>query len=260
VALVTLTSDWKNDDFYVGAIKGVLYSSIPRVNVVDITHKIDSYKFTQAAFIIRNSFLHFPEGTIHIVSINSEITETYAPVCIKIRGQYFIGTASGIFSLIFSEKPERIVRIHEREGWYNSSFPDLTLYAKAAAHIATGGDISDLGNDYVDEARHIQLMPVYDEYEISGSIIYIDSYSNIFTNITRRRFEQVCRNRRYTISFKSESYKIQKLSNTYNEVEVADMLALFNSLDLLEIAMRNARLSELVGLRINDPVIIKFRS
>jgi len=259
MSIITLTTDWHNDDFYTGAIKGLLYSKCPGVNVIDITHKIESYKYTQAAFVLRNAFSFYPEGTIHIVGINSDPTEAYPPICLKIKGQYFLGTATGIFSLMFTEKPDKIVKIEENESIKLSPFPELTMFAEAASFLINGGLMEQLGPELPNQYRHAQFLPAKDENDITGSVIYIDSYQNIITNISEELFEQVRRKRPFVITVKSETYSVNSLSKSYSEVDVGEMLALFNSLGLLEIAMRNARMAELIDIKINSPVTIKFK-
>lgn len=259
MSIITLTTDWHNDDFYTGAIKGLLYSKCPGVNVIDITHKIESYKYTQAAFVLRNAFSFYPNGTIHIVGINSDPTEAHPPICLRIKGQYFIGTASGIFSLMFSETPDKIIKIEENEAIKLSSFPELTMFAEAASFLINGGSMDDLGPELQNKSTHVQFMPAIDEDDITGNVIYIDSYQNIITNISQSLFQQVGKNRNYIITVKSDSYSVNNLSKNYSEVEVGEMLALFNSLDLLEIAMRNGRIAELIDIKINSPVTIKFK-
>lgn len=256
--LITLISDWQNDDFYTAAVKGLLYSKCSDIKVIDISHKIDTFKYTQAAFVLRNAFLHFPEGTIHIVAINSDPDEKHPPICLKIKGHYFLGSASGIFSLMFSEQPEKVVKIEEQGDIKLSTFPELTLYAQAAIALLNGKSIEDLGSELPDKNRHVQFMPAIDEDLLTGSMIYFDSYQNAFTNITRELFEEVRRNRKFVIAFKSESYSISKISKSYNDVESGEILAIFNSLDLLEIAQRNGKLAELFGIRLNSPITIKF--
>lgn len=259
MSIITLTTDWHNDDFYTGAMKGLLYSKCPQVNIVDITHKIDSFKYTQAAFVLRNAFTFYPKGTIHIVGINSDPTDKHPPICLKIQDHIFIGTASGIFSLMFDEKPEIIVKIEERGEIKRSSFPELTIFAEAASFILNGGKIEDLGPVLPDQYRHIQLMPAFDENDITGSVIYIDSYQNIITNISKKLFDRIRNNRNFVIMVKSSTFSINTISDTYSDVDPGDLLAIFNSLGLLEIAQRNGRFAEHNDININSPVIIKFK-
>ncbi len=50
-----------------------------------------------------------------------------------------------------------------------------------------------------------------------------------------------------------------KISKNYNVVEVGEMGAIFNSLDLLEISQRNGKLAELLDIKLNSPVTVKFK-
>ncbi len=259
MTIVTLTTDWANDDFYIGAVKGLIYSKCEAVSVVDITHKIESYKYTQAAFVLRNAYNYFPDGTIHILAINSDVSEEQPPICLKIKNQYFIGAGTGIFSLMFNEHPDLMIRLEESDLLKKSSFPELSLFAEAAAFIVNGGDVEKLGSPMEKNYRHVQFMPAIDDNMITGNVIYIDSYQNIITNISQELFEQISQNRKYTISVKSDSYKVQKTNTSYSEVEVGELLALFNSLGLLEMAIRNGKLAELLDVKLNSPVTIKFR-
>ena len=69
--IVTLTTDWGYGDYYMGVVKGRLYSTIADVQVVDITHNIRKYDNLSAAFVVKNACFEFPEGTIHIIDVNS---------------------------------------------------------------------------------------------------------------------------------------------------------------------------------------------
>ncbi|HAM97690.1 MAG TPA: hypothetical protein DCQ26_03695 [Marinilabiliales bacterium] len=259
MTFITLTTDWGNDDFYIGAVKGLLYSKCQGVQVVDITHKIENYKYTQAAFVLKNTFAHFPKGTIHLIGINSDLNNQQPPICILAQGHYFIGAANGIFNTLFSSNPEKVIVLNETPTLKNSSFPELTLFAEAAAHIINGGQLSEIGTELKGKYRLVEYMPAYEDDSITGSVIYIDSYQNIITNISKELFHQIGKNRKFTITVKKETYSVQRLSHNYSEVESGDLLALFNSLDLLEMAIRNGKMAELIDVKLNSPVTVKFR-
>ena len=69
--IVTFTSDFGLNDYYVALIKGSMLSENPSLNIIDISHNINNYDIVQAAFILKNAFESFPKGTIHILSVNS---------------------------------------------------------------------------------------------------------------------------------------------------------------------------------------------
>jgi S-adenosylmethionine hydrolase len=48
------------------------------------------------------------------------------------------------------------------------------------------------------------------------------------------------------------------ISNDYEDVEVGEMLALFNQDDFLEISLNKGSASQLLGLKHMDPIRIEF--
>lgn len=255
---ITLISDWQNDDFYTAAIKGRLYSHSANIQVVDITHKIHPFRYEQTAFLLRNVFEHFPEGTIHIVAVNSTPQSTKKPICLKVKGHYFLGTGIDIFSLIFTEKPDVIVEIKEQDDLKYSTFTELTMFAKSASILASGGNVFDLGDEVNYEQSHLNFLPAYDDNIIYGKVIYIDSYKNLFTNINKTIFEQIAKNRNPIIDVKRDEYRISKISNNYNDVQAGDFVALFNSINLLEIAQCNGQIAKILNIKLGYPVNVKF--
>ena len=71
MAIITLTTDFGLKDHYVSAIKGAILSQLPAVTIVDISHKIEKYNLLDASYILKESYPNFPQGTIHIIGINT---------------------------------------------------------------------------------------------------------------------------------------------------------------------------------------------
>ena len=255
--IITLTTDWRNDDFYVGAMKGRIYTRCPEAKVIDITHKIEGYKSAHAAFILRGTYPYFPEGTIHLLCTNGEITPARLPVCICHRGHRFIGADASAFRVLFDVQPEKVIAL-DPSRFRISTFPELSVFAEAACMLANGVLPDDLGTDITDDYSILELSPSCTSDSISGNVIYIDSYKNIITDISRELFESVCGGRRFEIVVKNDIYKIMHISRTYSEVRTGELLAIFNSLGLLEIAMRDAYLATLANIECNNSVLIKF--
>lgn len=258
MSLITLITDWHNDDYYVGALKGMLYGKCPDLRIIDITHKIDSFKFTQAAFVIRNIYKIYPQGTVHLIGINSESSPEKPPLCVKVFGQYFIGGADNLFGMMFEETPEMVIHLQENDFMHNSTFPELTMYGQAAAFIVNGGDPKELGNNVTNSFRFTPLMPVFDEFSMTGIIIYIDSYKNVITNIDKNLFELIRKNRKFVITIKSANYQIHTISQHYNEVGRGEIVAVFNSIGFLELAIRESSLATLLDVQLSSQVHIRF--
>jgi S-adenosyl-L-methionine hydrolase (adenosine-forming) len=258
MSIITLTTDWHNNDYYAGAIKGRILSNCDGATVVDISHNIQTFNVAQAAFIIKNTFHHFPEGTVHIIAVNEEKPMNRGHIAVKAGGHYFLSADNGVFGLVLDEGPHQIIELRNKSSQQYFSFPSLYILSDAACHLAKGGMIEDLGIELADYYHQIPLLPVIDELIISGSVIYIDSYQNAITNITEELFQSIGGGRAYEIYVQSNHYKINKINRFYHETSVGELLAVFNSLGLLEIAINNGNAAELLNLNINSTIRVKF--
>jgi len=138
MAIITLTTDFGEKDHFAGAIKGAIFSELPEVKIVDISHSVSPFNIPEAAYIIRNAFNSFPKGTIHIIGIDSELNKENKHIAVKLDGHYFVCANNGIMSMICSEiAPEKIVEINIHDK-IETSFPVLDVFVKVAAHLARG--------------------------------------------------------------------------------------------------------------------------
>ena len=118
--------------------------------------------------------------------------------------------------------------------------------------------MEELGRPKKALMQKISFKPVFDGSMIKGKVIYIDSYENVFTNITEEFFNAHAKGKKYAILFRSASYRITELSKSYKDVVVGEMLALFNSSGYLEISINQGKASSLLGLKIDQPVLIEL--
>lgn len=257
MAIITLTSDWGNSDFYVPAVKGTIYSMLPDVNIVDITHNIEPFDVRSAAFIVKNCYRSFPKGTIHILAIDTEESTDNPHVALKVNDHYFVGTDNSIFSLIIGQDPYEAVIIDIMQDTDFFTFSTRDRFVKVAAMLYNGTQLSDIGKSYQIKER-IEIRPSYDANSIHGLVNYVDAYENLVTNITRTLFEQIRESRNFTIKVCSGIYKINKIHKSYQDVHEADILALFGTHGFLEIALNHGKASSLLGMGRDSAVDIYF--
>ena len=100
MSLITLTTDFGNKDHFVGSLKGALHNEIKNINIIDISHNVSPFNIIEGAYIIQNSYKNFPEGSIHIIGIDSEKTPDQNHIAMILDGHYFICANNGIMSLI----------------------------------------------------------------------------------------------------------------------------------------------------------------
>jgi hypothetical protein len=260
MAIITLTSDWGLKDHYLAAVKGAIYNQKPDAIIVDISHQIPSFDLNQAAFIIRNFYKNFPPGTIHILGINTEASIDTPHTVVFHDGHYFIGSDNGIFSLIFDEIPDTIIELDIIQDSDYFTFSTRDVFVKVACHLAKGKPLSELGRHKETVLSKMSFNPVIDGNLIKGKVIYVDSYENIFTNITESLFKSMTRGKKFIIQFRSASYRINKICRSYNDEVEGEMLALFSTSGHLEIAINRGKASSLLGLKIDQPVLIEILS
>jgi len=255
MSVITLLSDWNNSDFYIGAVKGRILRTNSDIKNVDISHSVSPFNSSQAAFIIRNTYPNFPPGTVHLIFVNTESTRDTPFLAVKAGDQFFIGTDNGIFSLILGDKAEQIIRLNVKNP---SSYTAIELFTSVACKIAEGIPLEKLGEKVAAFNQRIPLRPTIENLTLTGSVIYIDSYQNAIINITRELFDRIRQKRNFEIFVQSKHYRITKISEFYSDVPVGEMLALFNSVGLLEVAINNGNAAGLLNLEINSTVRVVF--
>ena len=195
--------------------------------------------------------MNYPAGSVHIICILSESYKGASHLIVKSRGHFFIGTDNGIFSLILNAEPDEIISIDN-----NGSTDELEIFARTAAGIVSGKLPSELGTPLNKISETLPLRATIDADVIIGSVIFIDSYGNAISNITREIFYRVFENKDFRIYIVSNLNYTDTISRAYNDVPVGDLVARFNSLDLLEIAINGSNVSELLSIETGSSVRI----
>jgi len=275
MSIITLTTDFGIKDHFVGAVKGTIYSELPNAKIVDITHQISPFNITETAYILRNAYKKFPEGSIHVIGVDAELNDENRHIAVKLDNHYFICADNGVISLLASEiSPEKIVEINIHE-YIESSFPVLDVFVKVACHIARGGKLEVIGKITPKFKKIRELQPAIstDNNTISGNIIYIDNYGNSISNISEKLFNQVGKGRGFEVI--ANRYSFTKIYEKYSDIvdfslikeqrqKDGTKLALFNSAKYLEISMYRSNTStvggavSLLGLNYRTVITIKF--
>ena len=259
MAVITLTTGW-TDDFYVAAVKGILLSSIPSVQLVDMSHQAPAFNsgISYAAYMVKHCYAYFPKDTIHIISIVSEYSDSAPFVAVRYNGHYFVGTDNGIFGLLLDSTPDVMVRIEKFTDDKSPNYPVISVFVPAAIHLATGGDIAALGRPYADYQRKGSVLATMDESQITGTIIHINAFGNAITNITRDDFERIGKGRPFEILVQSTRYKITRINRYFHETSRGELLAVFNISGYLEIAINKGKVANLLQLSLDSNIIVKF--
>lgn len=248
-------SDFGHRDHYVAAVKSKIFSINPNINIVDISHDIERFNVPHAAYVLRSVYKDFPKGTVHLVAINSPNNEQDKLLAVKFEEHYFVGVDNGLFSLL-SDKPIMPIAIELNRDSMANIFPERTVLATAAVSLASGMQIYNLGIQVAAMKQMLNRQIRVTKNMIAGQVIHVDGYGNLVTNITLDSFVKVSDERSFEIIFGRES--LDKISTTYDITDHGDVLAVFNSSNLLELAISLGNASELLGLAYDSPVRIMF--
>ncbi len=256
--IITLTTDLGIKDYYIGSLKGALLAQCPEATIVDISHEIKPFDMLQASIVIRNSYPDFPEGTIHLVGVNPDVTEESRHLVVFIHGQYFIMPDNGIHSLIFDTKADEIVELTLTQRAELMSFPAKDIYIMAASHLARGGSLNVIGKPVKNLTELVMFRAVSEDHLIRGMAVYIDHYGNILTNIDKQLFREFNMFKHFAIQLRRSEYEIKSISKTYGDVPEGEKLALFSSSGYLEIGINQGNASKLLGINQSDIIRIEF--
>jgi len=253
--IVTLTTDFGIKDYYAAYLKGRILSATNQVTIIDITHQIDAYNIVQAAYMLRNAYPAFPKGTIHLLSVNNFYDANPRFLIVEHRGHYFVASDNGIFSLLFEGLPDAMYELNIDSELTVHKLNEL--FAGAVSHIAQGKPIAEIGKLTSNRMERISIQPIIGKNYIRGTVNHIDAFGNVILNIDRSLFGRIGQGRAFELYFKRFD-PICALSDKYSDQSEGEILCLFNSSGLLEIAVNSGQAASLFGLSVDDTIQIDF--
>ena len=259
MAVITFISDFGEQDHYTAAVKARILARNPSQIIVDISHHIEHLNIAHGSFVLGSVFRDFPEGSIHLLGVNSTGNLGEGYIAVKLEGHFFVGTDNGLIGLLSEQEPEMVVLLgstpEEKELVRFSTFPARDILAPAAVKLATGTEIQELGEVMATFNRMISRKPRANRKLIAGHVVHVDHYGNLITNIQKTEFEFLLQD-----SFKIQLGReaLQKINKSYHMVDAGEIFAIFNSLGLLEIGINSGNASELLGMGFDSPIVVHF--
>lgn len=239
-ALITMTTDFGEADYFVGAMKGAIYSINPAVEIVDITHSIPPHDIYSAAFTLMCCYADFPRNTIHLVVVDPGVGSARRPIMVMTDEHNFIGPDNGVFSYIYQRvHVNRIVHFtteHYFRQPVSGTFHGRDIFAPCAAYTSKLVDWKMMGEGISDPVRfNIPTPVVLSEELIRGTVLHVDRFGNLITNISRSELtdERVRSGARVRIG-KNENLRVL---THFAEANQNELFAYFGSAGFLEIAV-----------------------
>lgn len=253
MSIITITTDFGYKDFYVSSLKAKILGENGSFEVIDISHGIKAFNIKEGFFVLSNSFLNFPKGSVHLFLVNEGgIANDQDIYLFELDEHFFVCTGMALITL-FNKEPTSIVKVKIET---SNSFTSLSLHSKLACQIASGVKMDTLGEKFNYEKPSFSSGLMISNDSIIGAILYIDEYGNAITNIKESDFEGNRKARKFEISFSRE--RVNNIALKYNEVENGDSVCIFNESNYLEIALSFGNASRTMGLKVEDKVKVTF--
>lgn len=256
-SIITLLTDFGDDDTFVGVMKGVILGIAPATHIVDLTHRVSPQDIRAAAIHLADAVPFFPDGTVHTVVVDPGVGGQRRAIAVRTDRAIFVAPDNGVLSVVFDRAPPlQVVEVTNpayRLPRVSATFHGRDVFAPAAAHLASGVSIDALG-DTVDNIVSLPLeRPQLDSDGcIRGHVRQIDHFGNIVTDIPAKVIPE---GRAVTISVAGVS--VENLSATYSSVQESQPVALVSSGGRLELAVRDGNAAKEFGVKIGDQVVVK---
>jgi len=257
MSIITFTTDYKRSDYYLGALKGRIAGILPDIQLIDLAVGLEPFNILKAAFNVSQAFVYFPKGSIHLICMDSLCNPDKGHIILYYEGHIFITPDNGIAGLLFEKPLEKVIRASKKEV-ENTLFPELEIYPNIIEKLLSHSPESEIGLQTNDFRKSQPYLATYEKNIIVGKVIYIDSFGNAISNITKDLFEMVGKNMRFEIFVQSRKNLLTCISKNYSEVSEGEFLAVFNSSDLLEVAVNKGNIATLLGLTTDSSIRIKF--
>jgi len=252
-AIITLTTDFGLNDHFVGAMKGVLLDTAPGVQIVDISHAVQTFDILDGALTISQAYSYFPSGTVHMVIVDPGVGTARRPIILSTERYFFVAPDNGVLSLIFDREEKFSVRHVTAEHYFlqprSNTFQGRDIFAPVAAYLAKGIDPERLGQEVTDYVRFAAPRPKpVDERTLRGVVLKVDRFGNLITNITLpdipTLFQASPPAFRIAVGTKG---MVTRLCANYAEGAPGEAFAILGSTGFLEIATNRGSAHQLLG-------------
>lgn len=255
--IITLLTDFGTRDIYVGVVKGVILARCGATRIIDLSHEVGQGNVHEGGYLLASAWGYFPKATVHCVVIDPGVGGDRRILAAEVGGQYFVAPDNGVLTEVFNDTaPTRVVSVENQSLMIqpvSQTFHGRDIFAPAAAALASGAKLDDLGPTTQSWLKLPRVEPVEQDGEVIGQVVHIDRFGNIITNI---RAEDLPNEPRVQIA----RHAIHGLAESYQSVPRGELLAIIGSTGRLEISINQGEAAGLLAASVGDPVHVRTAS
>jgi S-adenosyl-L-methionine hydrolase (adenosine-forming) len=259
--IITLLTDFGSEDYFVGAMKGVILTRSPTSVLVDITHAIPPQNVRAAAFTLSRAYSYFPAGSIHLAVVDPGVGSDRRPVLIEAAAHLFIGPDNGLFTPVLEQVTKARVRHLTNTAYFlphrSSTFHGRDVFAPVAAALAEGVPPEDFGPTIQDPVRfEMARSESRADGSMLGRIIHIDHFGNCVTNLACDRLLSLSTMPPFCLRIRE--FQIRKLARSYYEgaAQPGRPFLICGSAGLLEISVWSSSAAQQLNVKVGEPVLL----
>ncbi len=259
--LVALLSDFKQTDYFVASLKGVILGINPEAQLIDITHEIPAFDRASAAFQLWACFRFFPIGTVFLSVVDPGVGSSRKILLAQTRtGYFFIAPDNGILTLVLKQDPPVELRYITEERYFLSeqsrTFEARDRMAPAAAWITKGEPCENFGPACVSPFELDVNEPQQTRSAIQGQVLYIDTFGNVITNIPSAWLDKLADGNKAVLRCRVHVTAIPYGQN-YAQAKKGGSLFLEGSVGLVELAVYRGSAASRFRLKLGDRIVIE---
>ncbi|MBN1136596.1 MAG: SAM-dependent chlorinase/fluorinase [Anaerolineae bacterium] len=258
--IVTLTTDFGQADGYAGAMKGIILTICPEAILVDISHEVRPQAVRQAAYVLSTATPYFPAGAVHLVVVDPGVGSDRRPIAVRSERATYVAPDNGVLSLALALDPPQAAVHLRADRPIGATFHGRDLFAPAAARLACGADLDELG-EAVSLTGLVSLPNLSPQQQPDGSwighILHIDRFGNLISDIEYPVTDAP------STALNSQGVvwvgkvRIAGVIRTYSDVAPGELVAYVGSSGHLEIAVRDGSAAVRLGVGVGDAVRVE---
>lgn len=176
--VIVLLTDFGASE-YVGIMKGVIHSLHPEAQIVDLTHEIPPQSVREGAWVLLNSYKHFPKNSIFVCVVDPGVGTSRDAVVVTTTNYTFIGPDNGLmYPAIRDDGVKNVSSIIIPDGSSNT-FQGRDVFARMAGYLLLDQAGTMLGGF----KQRLGVTLNFNLEGRKGEVVRIDHFGNIITNI-----------------------------------------------------------------------------
>lgn len=237
---MTLTTDFGLVDHFVGVMKGVIHNINPEVEIVDLSHQVNSYDIFDGAFTLAQSYRFFPSDTIHLVVVDPGVGTARRPLLARTMEYKFVAPDNGVLSLIYEREESVEVRHITADHYFlnpvSNTFHGRDIFAPVVGWLSKGVEVDKFGEPITDYAKFTPPKPKrVNEKLIKGVALKVDKFGNLITNISPEDVPQLFAENPPPFKIIVNQQEITRLNLAYSMGKPSEVFAIVGSSGYLEI-------------------------